>query len=79
MKSFHLIIIFEYDLVKFDKSSDSITVPNQSIDNEDEQTQISDTIAKPSDPNIPKKPKPVVSEFLYKTLLKFHIVEKFCE
>lgn len=43
--------------VKFDKSADSIAVPNQSPDVEDEQSQITDIVTKPSDTNIPKKSK----------------------
>ncbi len=66
---FHLIVIFEYDLVKFDKSADSIAVPNQSADGDDEQSQITDIVTKPSDTNIPKKSKQPVSQSLYKILL----------
>lgn len=55
-----------YDIsVKFDKSLDTIAVPNQQADIEDDQSQnisiTTDTGLKPADTSPPKKPKQPVS------------------
>jgi hypothetical protein len=69
----YLISMFEYNLVvKFDKSADSIAVPNQLADGEDDQSQVSvtttDGAARLSDATVPKKQKQPVSISLCKTL-----------
>ena len=85
-KIFSFVIIRDKVLVKFDKSVDSVVVPNQHTDLEDEQLQntittTTDAGIKPSDTSPPKKSKQPVSESLHKVLfllIEFYFPENFC-